>query len=223
MAATTRRRRSSARRTNRPKRRPVRNFYPGLVNPRRKRRNRPRRNHGMGLMGNPRRRRNPSWRRHNPPSTSFAGFDLKEIAIAGAAVVLEPFAEKQFLALLPASMSGTTAGRWAVKIGTTIAVGYAAKKFVSPRAGQLAMIALGAQLIADAVAEFAPTLSVSTTSAYVRRDPAGARGLGAFPIAGARSRAALPGPGGSSGGAARRLFTPTDTNTVERLNPAYRF
>lgn len=136
-----RRRTSRRRRTNA--------FVP-LANPRRVRRHARRR-------ANPFRKR---YRRSNPlgisAGTTILGFPIKQVAIAGAAVVAEPFIERQLLGLLPTSISSTTPGRWAVKVGAAVATGYAAKTLLGQEAARLAFIVLGANMLADAVSEFMP-------------------------------------------------------------------
>lgn len=74
-------------------------------------------------------------------------------------MVLQPIVERQVMGLLPASFAGTQAGRWTVKIGSTVLIGYGAKTFLGKRAGDLAMLTLGANLLADAVGEFTPQLT----------------------------------------------------------------
>ncbi len=181
-----------------------RNSFPlaGMVaNPhRRRRRSNPRRSYRKHFLRNPRRRHY----RRNPPD--ILGFNLQDVAFAGAAVIASPFIEKQILGFLPASISGTTYGRWGVKVAAAAGTGYLAKRFLGPKAGNLALIALGANLIADAVTEFAPSLTAGATGYYTRPN------LGYYP----RLRGNAP-----------HLFParPTRVNEVviDRLNPAARF
>lgn len=197
--AKARRRRYTVKRNPPRRRRYRRNIYVPLPNPH-KRRRRYRRN---PMMKNHRRRRHHF--RRNPPM-DFLGFKFKDIAIAGGAVVVGPYIEKQLLGLLPTSMTGTTYGLWAVKIGTAVATGYAAKMLLGNEASRLAYIALGANLVADAVAQFAPSLMPATTASgyytagmYVAGPSAGGgfRSLGAGPnpqagYVGLTGRAGLP-------------------------------
>ena len=137
--------------------------------------------------------------RRNPPD--ILGFNFKDVAIAGAAVIVAPMLEKQIMGFMPASLSGTTAGRWGVKVGTAVLIGYGAKKVLGGKYGNLALIALGANIVADAVAEFAPTLT-GGTGAYVR-----SAGMGAY-VSRYRSNGLGAGP------SARGAFTGVDRGTL---------
>lgn len=196
-----RRTRRARRATTNPRRRSSyrKNAYVPLAlnRPRRRRRVRP------YVQGSGRVRRlkmNPQGRRRyrrNPPD--ILGFNLKDMAMAGAAVIFAPFVEKQIQGILPASMAGTATGRWAVKVGAALGTGYAAKKLLGPKAGNLALIALGANLISDAVTEFAPSL---TGLGYYSQRPglgyfrsSGMLGMGSSamgPFVGIDGRASIP-------------------------------
>lgn len=187
-----------------------RNSFPvagAVVNPRRRRKVARRR---RAFASNPVRRhrftakatRRRTFRR-NPPD--ILGFNLKDIAYAGAAVVAAPFVEKQVMGMLPASLSGTKSGRWIVKIGSAAIIGMGAKKFLGRQAGNLALVALGANIIADAVSEFAPQLSMGYYTSSLGYYPAAQQLRGASPRM-------FPGPNDA-----------VDSNVVDRLNPAMRF
>src|ERR1041385_8788382 len=146
------RRKASRRRRAVRRSRPVKNFYPGLINPRKRH---ARRSARRSFRHNPpavaRRRAVRRGFRRNPPD--ILGFNLKDVALAGAAVVASPFLERQLIGLLPASLAAGRTGRWLVKVGSAAATGFVAKKVFGQKAGNLALIALGANLIADAVQE----------------------------------------------------------------------
>lgn len=209
--------RRARRRTRRVARR--RNAYlPAVVNrPRRRRRTRSARR--TAFAANPRRSRRRAvvhrarrrGFRRNPPD--ILGFNLKDVAIAGAAVVLCPLVEKQLMAILPASMAGTTSGRWAVKVGSVVAIGFGAKKVLGGKFGNLALIALGANIIADAVHEFAPTLIPgSGVSAYLNG------GLGSYSNRGLRGGPmAMP---GTYVGLSPRMLEPASFQT-DPFKPAW--
>lgn len=151
MRTNARRRRRSYRR----RRNPV-----AAVNPRRRRRTYRARRRSRRHVSNPvmnRRRSSRRRYRRNPPD--ILGFPLKDIAMAGVAVIASPFLERQVMGLLPTSMAGTKSGRWIVKIGSAALIGFGAKKVLGQHAGQLALVALGANLLSDAVSEFAPQLT----------------------------------------------------------------
>lgn len=116
----------------------------------------------------PRRRRGVRRFRRNP--ISIAGFNLKDLLVGGGSVIIAPMIEKQLLPLLPSSLSGTTTGRWAVKLGSALGTFYLAKVALGRRAGEVVAIALGSSLIADVVQEFAPELTRG-----VRAYPSGVR------------------------------------------------
>jgi hypothetical protein len=148
--ARTRRRRSTARR----------NVY---VNPvRRKRRTR----RASTLMARsprrvnpPRRRRRRSYRRNQPMrGMEFMGFRINELLYGTGAVIIQPIAERQLLTLMPVSWSATTAGRWTAKVGSSVAIGWGARTFFGKRIGELTMLVMGSNLLADAVGEFLPAL-----------------------------------------------------------------
>lgn len=154
------------------------------TNPRRRRRSF--RANAFVPLPNPRRRRSVVVRRANPKRRSFRrnpfslsggtilGFPIKQVAIAGGAVIVAPYLQAQLMRLLPTSIASTTSGRWAVKIGTAAATGYLAKLAMGQEASRLAYITLGANLVADAVSEF---MAPAAGTGYFQ-------GLGAFPAAG---------------------------------------
>jgi hypothetical protein len=170
---TTRTRRTVARRAPARRRTYRKNAY--LANPRHRTRRRTTRRNPHVITS---RRRNY---RANPPT--FLGFQLGEILYAGGAVVLQPIAERQILALLPVTMAGTLAGRWSAKVGSSVAIGWGARQIFGRRIGDLATLVLGANLVADAVDEFMPAIpGLSGLGAYVPRS----RGVGAYVSSGAR-------------------------------------
>jgi len=156
-----------ARRTHRKSRRSFRTHS-------RRRRRSFRANSFVPLAVNPKRRRRTYRRRHavrgrrrsfrsNPflggGGGNILGFPIKQIMLAGGAVVAAPYIEHQLIKLMPASFAATTAGRWASKVGAAVGVGYVAKLAMGNEAARLAYIVLGANLVADAVSEFMPATS----------------------------------------------------------------
>lgn len=166
-AAKPKRKKPMAKRRRRraaPRRRARRRSY-SMNAPRRRRRRSYRRN---AYVPNPVRRR----RRYRKNPVNVLGFKLSEIMYTGAGVIIQPMAERQLLNLLPASWGATTAGRWTAKVGSSVAVGWAAKKMFGGRIGELTMIVMGSNLLADAVDEFLPALP--GMGAYMRP------GMGAY-------------------------------------------
>lgn len=96
-------------------------------------------------------------RRRNPPT--FAGLKLTEILYTGGAVIVAPLLENQIRPLLPTSLQSGTAGRWALKVGTAAITWQAWKYIFGSRIGELTAVVLGSNLLSDAVAEFAPSLT----------------------------------------------------------------
>lgn len=194
-----------------------RNFYTAAVAnpPRRRRRSSSARiatrrrsyRHNPIRVGRVRRRRGF---RRNPGLLSFGGgsilgFPIKDIVKAGIAVVAFPIAANQLRKLLPASLSSGSTGRWVTNIGAAVGIGFLAKKTLGPEAGRIALIALGANLLADAVAEFLPSVANFGMSYYPQRGMVrnGGTGLRAFNTAGSRG-SFLP---SSSVNAVERPFT----------------
>ncbi len=121
---------------------------------------------------NPRRR----VRRYRRNSPIIAGLDLKQLLVGGASVIVAPMIERQLLPLVPTSLSGTTTGRWAVKLGAALATWYVAKMALGRRSSDVVAIALGSSIVADAVQEFAPGVTtLAGVGAYTRG------GLRAYP------------------------------------------
>jgi len=109
-----------------------------------------------------------------------------ELLKGAGAVIISPMIEKQLLPLLPISITSTSYGRWAVKLGAALATWYAAKAAFGRRSADVVAIALGSTLVADAVQEFMPTLGLT---AYA---PAGMR---AYSRGGLRGNLGLVMPG----------------------------
>ena len=129
-----------------------------------------------------RRRHHRHVRRYRRNPISVAGLNFNQLLTGGAAVIVSPMIEKQLLPLLPATVSGTVYGRWAVKLGAALGTWYVTKATLGRRSSDVVAIALGSTLIADAVDEFFPTLTgavraytpARNLSAYTRR------GMGSF-------------------------------------------
>lgn len=157
--------------------------------------------------------------RRNPPSFAMGGdilgFPIKQVLTAGGAVIVAPYLEHEILNLLPVSFAAQTSGRWTAKVGAAVGVGYLAKMALGNEASRLAYIVLGANLVADAVAEFMPTLIPGAVPAPLSFYP---RGMGfyanALGAAGDRSsRMALPVYAGITGTAGRAMTAAQDPFT----------
>ena len=162
--------RHKARRSNpkRHRRAARRNPFPvaGLTfNPRRKhRKSNPKRRHSY-KMRNPRRK---SYRR-NPAFLGVALPPLTMIAWGAGGFIATPMLERTINSFMPASVTGSTLGRYAVKIGSALALTFLTKTVLGNK--EAFPVAMGGSLyvVVSAVNEFAPQLTGSTstaTSAY---------------------------------------------------------
>lgn len=109
----------------------------------------------------------PNKRRHkrNPPETEILGFNLMDVAYGAGGVLLSPILENQLAALLPTSLVGTS-GRWLVKIATAAGLVYVGGKAFGKGVRNVLGIALGSNLLSEAVNEFVipPTVPTTTTT-----------------------------------------------------------
>lgn len=119
-------------------------------------------------FGNPRRR---SYRRarRNPPlfgGNRILGMSVNEILYAGAGFIAPPALEGLAKGFLPASITGTEIGKWAVKAASVAGVSFLGGKFLGRDAGKYLAIGGVTYLLASAVVEFVPTL-FSGFSGYI--------------------------------------------------------
>lgn len=115
------------------------------------------------------------------------GFPINQVVKAGVAVIAFPIVANQLRRVLPVSLQAGATGRWIVNIGGAVAVGWAAKRFLGQDAGRLTLICLGANLLADAVAEFFPAITTIGMGFYPGGQAlAPSNGMGAFNTAGSR-------------------------------------
>jgi hypothetical protein len=101
------------------------------------------------------------YRRHNPAmfgGGSVLGMNLKDVGFAGGGFLAVPFLEGLTHSFIPASISGTTIGKYGVKIGIVAGLTYAAKKFIGPEAGKYVGIGGAVFVLGNMVLEFAPML-----------------------------------------------------------------
>lgn len=153
------------------------------------------------------RRSRRSYRRN--PSLNLAGLNIGELLKGAGAVILSPMLEKHLMPMLPATVSGTTYGRWAVKLGAALGVWYGAKAAFGRRSADVVAIALGSSIIADAIQEFMPTLGLS---AYT---PVGMRGY--VPVSRGLRGLGMVTQGGGARTSGFRSFGPSTGTTVGAL------
>lgn len=143
-------RRTGAKRSRRPRRNPV---------ARARRRAAPRRN---AYFMNPRRHTRRRARR-NPPlfgGNRIMGISLKELAFAGAGFIAPPAIYGLLTSganpIIPASVTETKVGQYAVKIGAVAAVSFAAGKFLGREAAKYIAIGGATYIVANLIVENAP-------------------------------------------------------------------
>lgn len=160
-------RRKSTGRKNSPRRKARRN-YPaaGLVfNPRHRKHRRasnpPRRRHRL-TMRNPHHRRRA---RRNPAILGVALPPLAMIAWGTGGFIATPMVERFVNSFLPTSVTGSTLGRYAVKIASALGLTYLTKMVLGNK--EAFPVAMGGSLyvVVSAVNEFAPQLTGATTTA----------------------------------------------------------
>lgn len=153
-------RKHTVRRRRRTRRNPW--TMPGAVaamNPRRRRR---------GRKHASRRRRRSSGRR-NPALFGFSLPPLQSVLYAGVGFVGVPMAEGFLTRFLPISLTGSTIGKYATRIGALLGLTYLAKLVIGSNESKMVAIGGGAYILTSAVTEFAPGLIPSTTlGSYAR-------------------------------------------------------
>jgi len=112
--------------------------------------------------------------KRNPPmflQRDVLGFKLGDILYGAGAVLVNPLLEQQVQGLVaqmipPTSPSAQTAARWITKVGTAAGTVWIAGRAFGPKVRDLTMIALGSNLMAEAVNEFVipPTVTVPATA-----------------------------------------------------------
>jgi hypothetical protein len=130
------------------KRRRKRNPFPVAgfaVNPRRRRRRR--------VMARARRRR--AFRR-NPAVFGLTLPPLQSVLYVGAGFVGVPLAEGFLSRVIPASLSGSAIGKYAVRVGAVIGLSMLAKMVLGREEAKFVGIGGGAYVLVSAVREFAP-------------------------------------------------------------------
>ncbi len=158
-----------------------------LANPRRGRRT-VRRN----FYANAPLRRSRRHARRNPPAlfggNRILGLSMNELLFAGVGFVAPPAIEGFAKGFLPASITSTPLGRYALKAGTVAVLSLGASKFIGREAGKYVAIGGATYIIASLVIDFMPTLFTGFGS-YMNPgqtfQPMGARrALGAQPFIG---------------------------------------
>lgn len=129
---------------------------------------------GHSLMSNAPRRRSPRKNAYfNPPKRhrsyrrnpalfsggGILGVNLKDIAFAGAGFIAPPAIEGFLKGMLPASLTGNTFGKYAVKGGIVAGLSLLGGKFISREAGKFIALGGALYLVSNLVVEFVPQLT----------------------------------------------------------------
>lgn len=107
---------------------------------------------------------------------SIMGFQLPQISsvlYVGAGLLGTPAAEGFISGFLPASITGSTIGKYAVKLGTVLGLTFLVKALMGNEKAKLVGIGGGAYIFVSAFKDFAP----ASIRAYIP-------GMGAYPVAG---------------------------------------
>lgn len=132
------------------RRRTRRNPWPmagAVVNPRRKRR---------GRKGTHRKHRKHY--RRNPAILGLTLPPLESVLYAGAGFILTPMVEGFANKILPVSITSTAIGKYAVRLGSVLALSYAARMVIGRSQANMVTIGGGAYVLTTAIGEFAPDL-----------------------------------------------------------------
>ncbi len=179
-------------------RRSRRNPYPvaGLaLNPRRRHRRRTRRNPVMRY----RRRR----ARRNPAILGLSLPPLQPVLYAGIGFIGTPWLEGVLSAYMPASITTSTVGKYAVRIGSVVGLSMIAKMVLGKTAATYVGVGGGAYVLVTAIKEFSG-FNPMGLAAYRSPGMGAYRSLGAYraPGLGAPAFGAMNTPASASSGAA---------------------
>jgi hypothetical protein len=133
----------------------------------------PRRRHRRRYRSNPIQNRRRHYRR-NPGGRKIMGFSLpplQSVLYAGVGFVAVPVTEGFLNQWLPLSITSTTLGKYAVRIGSVIGLTWLGKLILGKNAATMIGIGGGAYVLVTAVKEFAPGI-IPGLSAYASAGPA---------------------------------------------------
>lgn len=159
--ATHRKSRSNRKRSPARRRRTRRNPWPmagtvAAMNPRRRSRKR---------RSNPRRHRRS---RRNPSLLGFNLPPLQSVIYVGAGFIGVPMVEGFLTRFLPVSITGTTLGKYATRIGAVLGLSFLAKMVVGRSEARMVGIGGGAYVLTTAITEFAPSGLIPGLSSYAQ-------------------------------------------------------
>lgn len=146
-------RKASPRRAPRRRRKARRNPWPaaGMIaaNPRRRRR---------GRKATSRRIRRRSSYSRNPRILGIELPPLNKVLFAGVGFIAPPMVEGLIAGFLPAEISSSTLGKYAVRIASVLALVFGIKKFIGKQEGDMALIGGGVYVASTAAMEFLPNI-----------------------------------------------------------------
>lgn len=150
------------------------------VNPKRRRKANPWPVAGM-VVANPRKRRNPRRRKnavvhhrrrhHYSRNPKIMGFELppiNKVLFAGAGFLAAPMVEGLIFDYLPASVSSiatSSLGKYALRIGTILALSFGVRKFIGREEGNMVAIGGGVYVVSTAAMEFLPNVFTAHSAA----------------------------------------------------------
>ena len=140
--------------------------------------NRKRRVHRRGRKARSNRRKRSGYRR-NPAILGISLPPLQSVIYAGVGFVGVPIMEGFLSRFLPISLTGSTIGKYATRIGALIGLSFVTKMVLGANEAKMVAIGGGAYVLTSAVTEFAPGLipaPAPALSAYRRST----LGMGAY-------------------------------------------
>ncbi len=136
-----------------------------------------------------RRKRNPSvrhvarrTRHHARRAYSALGFTLppmQSVLYVGVGMAGTPIVESFLSSYIPASITGSSIGKFAVRIGTVLGLSFAVKSLMGKEAGKMVGIGGGAYVALSAIKDFFPGV-IPGLSAYPMGGPVSTRMLEAY-------------------------------------------
>lgn len=119
--------------------------------------NRPRKAHQRGRKSRSNRKRRSSYRR-NPAILGISLPPLQSVIYAGVGFVGVPILEGFLSKFLPVSLTGSTIGKYATRIGAVLGLSFIAKMVIGASEAKMVAIGGGAYVLTGAITEFAPGL-----------------------------------------------------------------
>lgn len=154
--------------------------------------------------GNPKRRHHY---RRNPAILGITLPPIQAVIYAGVGFVGVPVVEGFLVRMLPISLTGSTIGKYATRIGAVLGLSFIAKMVLGPSESRMVAIGGGAYVLTSAITEFAPGLIPATAVSAYRPSTLGAyrsanagSGLGKLgaPAWGAQNTVRSAGAGGAN-------------------------